>query len=286
MGSTLTMSNRISDSATRQQGTRLGQQNAPLPPPSELWEKEEILRSAAGAQETKIHRPEFARYAAPPADTAYPLEYAYHLLGQSSDKVIVDLGCGSGENIPLLAKRGAAHVIGIDISPDLLSVAAERLRQSDTKAELREASVYDTGLQSESVDAIFCIALLHHLDLAKARNEILRILRPGGVMVVMEPVRDSQVYDRLRKVIPTDSAEVSSYERPLRTSEIYEFAAGFEQSRSRRFRLPFIPLLDLLKLGAVRSFWKLDRWLLNASPFLSRYATVEVLRLEKTIPRG
>jgi SAM-dependent methyltransferase len=278
------MSEYNSDSTSRQQGSQLGQHRASAAPISDRWEREEILRSAAEAQDTTIRRPEFARYADPPADTAYPLEYAYHLLGRSLDKVIVDLGCGSGENIPILANRGA-RVIGIDISPDLLGVAAERLRRSGTNAELREASVYDTGLGSESVDVIFGIALLHHLDLGKARNEVLRILRPGGVMIVMEPVRDSEAYDRLRRVIPMHSAEVSSFERPLRTSELQEFSAGFDQSEVRRFRLPFIPLLDVVRLGSAPSIWKLDRWLLNASPFLRRYATVEVFRLEKAVAR-
>ena len=76
------------------------------------WERAEIARSAVEAtltpdNELRVSKGTFARYAEPPADAAYPLEYAYHLLGDVSGKRVVDFGCGSGANTALLAGRGA-----------------------------------------------------------------------------------------------------------------------------------------------------------------------------------
>ena len=88
------------------------------------WERAEIARSSVEATLTadeglRVSPQTFTRYARPPRDTAYPLEYAYHELGEVAGKRIVDFGCGSGANSVLLANRGA-HVWGIDISEDLL----------------------------------------------------------------------------------------------------------------------------------------------------------------------
>jgi 2-polyprenyl-3-methyl-5-hydroxy-6-metoxy-1,4-benzoquinol methylase len=91
------------------------------------WERAEIARSSVEAtltadQALRVSERTFARYASPPGDTAYPLEYAYHELGRVDGQRIVDFGCGSGANSVLLANRGA-HVWGIDISEDLLRLA-------------------------------------------------------------------------------------------------------------------------------------------------------------------
>src|ERR1700719_193915 len=80
----------------------------------------EIARSASEASKfvfNGIDHAKAERYLDPCANTPYPLEYAFHLLGDIRNKTVVDLGCGTGENMVPLAMRGA-NVIGIDISPD------------------------------------------------------------------------------------------------------------------------------------------------------------------------
>ena len=94
-------------------------------------------------------------------------------------------GAGQGKAPVVLAIRGA-RLIGIDNSPQLLRLAAERLNLTGTEADLRLASAYKTGLPDNFVDVGFCIAILHHLDLPRARQEVFHILRPGGELIGME----------------------------------------------------------------------------------------------------
>src|SRR3954464_14762455 len=91
------------------------------------WEEAEIDRSSAEARHTPIDRLRMTewnlrRYLDPPADTPYPLEYAFHMIGNVSGKTVLDYGCGNGENSLPLAARGA-RVIGLDVSADLLDLA-------------------------------------------------------------------------------------------------------------------------------------------------------------------
>ena len=67
------------------------------------WERAEIARSSVEATLTadeglRVSAGTFARYEHPPIDTAYPLEFAYHELGDVTGKRVIDFGCGSGAN--------------------------------------------------------------------------------------------------------------------------------------------------------------------------------------------
>lgn len=245
-----------------------------------MRDRAEILRSAEEARRSTLRQAEVERYLNPPSDTPYPLEYAFHLLGDVRGKTVLDIGCGTGENIIPLARRGA-RVIGIDISPDLVALANERLRNTNTDAIVKVGSAYETGLPTNSVDAIFCIALIHHLHIPTVRNELDRVLAKDGFLIVGEPIRFSATYDRLRKLLPCRE-EVSPYEHPLTGSELATFTEIFRIDCIRYFRLPFIPLIE----GSIPAWilppnklWNVDRWVLKHFCYVSKYATTVTMRL-------
>jgi SAM-dependent methyltransferase len=239
----------------------------------------EVERSAAEARGAVLAPVEVDRYLDPPADTPYGLEYAFYLLGDIRDKTVLDLGCGSGENLVPLAKRGA-DVIGIDISPELMQLARQRLSSYGMAATLQEGSAYATGLPDESVDVVFSMALLHHLDLPAARHEIHRILRPGGLFILREPIRFSRTMNSLRRLFPAPKADISDYEHPMTRAELSIVTQGFTLVAQRTFRLPFVPLLIKFKVLR-RQAWKTDRWLLQHLPALEHFATGKVMSLRK-----
>src|SRR5258708_38569540 len=144
------------------------------------WERAEIARSSVEAtltadQALRVNQQTLDRYARPPGDTAYPLEYAYHELGDVAGKRIVDFGCGSGANSVLLAGRGA-HVWGIDISEDLLRLARRRLAVSgpDGGATFIAGSAPDMPVPPNSLDIGFGIAILPPPALRPGPRELLR----------------------------------------------------------------------------------------------------------------
>ncbi len=254
-------------------------------------DQSEILRSASEAAKadlTTLAQSELERYRNPPASTPYGLEYAFHLLGDVRNKTVLDLGCGQGENsIALMARE--AYVIGLDISPELIEIARKRRRKSGYSAfgsMLLCESAYETGLPENSVDVIFCIALIHHLEIPKVQKEMLRILKPGGFVILKEPIRFSRAYAWLRSFFP-EQADVSDFEHPLTQEELEVMCWPFKTECLRYFRLPFVPLVARSIVKTL--FPKAEHWAIRWSarflerwPSLEKYATEVVVRLGKT----
>ncbi|MGA9508867.1 MAG: methyltransferase domain-containing protein [Candidatus Sulfotelmatobacter sp.] len=242
----------------------------------------EIERSAEEARKIVLRgvdRAQIDRYRNPPRDTPFALEYAFHLLGDARDKTLLDFGCGAGQNIVPLVERGA-RVIGMDISPDLITLARKRLNDGGLEARLQVGSAYDTGLPDESVDVIFCIALIHHLDIARVVEEMARILVKGGVVILQEPVRFSRTYAFLRGLLPAHE-DISEFEHPLTREELRVVTERFKVLERRYFRLPFMPLVQrfLRPVGPAAS--RLDRWILKSFPGAELFATVVAMKLQK-----
>jgi len=108
--------------------------------------------------------------------------------------IVADLGCGTGNAAELLAPC-VQKVIAIDQSEPMLAAARKRLsafRNVDFVAgDLEKLPVPDA-----SVDAAVCVLVLHHIgDPGKVCGEMARILKPGGVALVVDMIQhDRAVY--------------------------------------------------------------------------------------------
>ncbi|MDD5655542.1 MAG: class I SAM-dependent methyltransferase, partial [Candidatus Omnitrophica bacterium] len=86
------------------------------------------------------------------------------------------------------AKAGAQLAIGLDISDISISNAqknAGQLGLTDNTYFL-QGDCEATGLPDDCLDVIVCSGMLHHLDLSYAFYELRRILKKGGVILVVE----------------------------------------------------------------------------------------------------
>jgi ubiquinone/menaquinone biosynthesis C-methylase UbiE len=242
----------------------------------------EIERSATEAKKfvlKTLDRAQIDRYLIPPADTPYGLEYAFHLLGDVRGKTVLDLGCGTGENIIPLLERGA-RVIGMDISPDLIAIAQKRLNDANLEASLTAGDAYETGLPDESVDVIFCMALIHHLDIKPMRDEMWRVLRKGGVIILSEPIRFSKGYAWVRSLLPARE-DISEFKHPLTREELAIMTQPFRVQGTRYFRLPFLPLVFRVLPSKSDAAWRTSNWILQHWAAAERYATEVATKLQK-----
>ena len=96
---------------------------------------------------------------------------------------VMDLGCGSGHDLVLLATAGVA-AIGVDPSAVLLSAAAARPNATPLVRALGESLPFrDATLAGCRIERV----LIHVDDPASVLREVVRCLRPGALLTVFEP---------------------------------------------------------------------------------------------------
>ncbi len=102
--------------------------------------------------------------------------------------VILDIGSGYGKSLSELAARFAPErLITVDADPAARLRAAEAIARSRVPVEWHSANAADLPLADGSVDLVFCHQTLHHIVAqAAALNECLRVLKPGGVLLMAE----------------------------------------------------------------------------------------------------
>jgi SAM-dependent methyltransferase len=120
---------------------------------------------------------------------------------------LLDVGCGQGKMLKLLASR-AHRVIGVDIDPDARRLArAEVLLAGLPNCSLRQGDMYALPFADRAFDTIILDDILADAERPTvALAEALRLLRPGGRMLLLTAVKDRGA-DGLRDSLATWAAE-------------------------------------------------------------------------------
>ncbi|MGH3564549.1 MAG: class I SAM-dependent methyltransferase [Pseudonocardia sp.] len=120
-------------------------------------------------------------------NAAQQREVAGLLVGNPAADVL-ELGPGPGVLMALLARRpGVRHLIGIEPSADMRALASRALRAEVAagRADLRAGTAADTGLSDSVVDlAVSVNTVAIWPDLEAGTDELRRVLRPGGELVL------------------------------------------------------------------------------------------------------
>ncbi len=107
---------------------------------------------------------------------------------------IVDIGCGPGYLIDAIAKSSPRlHIIGVDISEEMLKTARRNLCSSDLKKriEYRRGDVQGLPFENNTIDFVVSTFSLHHWSNPdKALQEIYRVLKYQGQFLIFDLRRD------------------------------------------------------------------------------------------------
>ncbi|MBR8657680.1 class I SAM-dependent methyltransferase [Achromobacter sp. Marseille-Q0513] len=101
-------------------------------------------------------------------------------------KRVADIGCGGGIYSRAWAGLGAASVIGVDVSAQMVAAAREKSAGMSGLA-FQQGTADASGLADASADLVFERALIHHLpDYDACFAEAFRVLAPGGLLLVQD----------------------------------------------------------------------------------------------------
>lgn len=209
---------------------------------------------------------------------------------EARDRIVVDYACGVGAYAITAAKAGAALVIGIDISGASIEVArrfAEHAGVGD-RCVFYQGDCENTGLPPESVDAMICAGMLHHLDLSYAFPEMRRILVPGGRVLAAEALNYNPFITLYRQLTP-ELRTTWEKDHILSLSDL-RFARRFFEVQNVRcwhFLSPvaaFLPGAPLREVG----FRLLDSvdGILARTPLVRWMAWMFTFELQKAIENG
>ena len=137
---------------------------------------------------------------------------------RGDERLVLDLGCGPGRFTAALADVTHARVIGLDPIPRLLELAPRH-----DAVEYRLMSEAQIPMESSSVDvAWICLVLggIHGLTLERTVAEIRRVLRPGGLVFLVENTADGggDSFWAFRSV-----AEYQRLFRPIRLAHVHDY---------------------------------------------------------------
>jgi SAM-dependent methyltransferase len=167
---------------------------------------------------------------------------------QPSNRVL-DVGCGSGALLQLLASKVPFErpPVGIDLSASMLDLGSDRRSIS-----LVEGSGTALPFADGSFDVVACAHVVKHLDdasLLLLLNEIRRVLTDGGIAVLWEfaPTRSRRLnaWNELVITLGVRDCELRSYT----TLSAFALEAGFEwisNAHLRPFIYPPIPRVSLI----------------------------------------
>lgn len=127
----------------------------------------------------------------------------YALLELAPGASVLDVGCGAGEVCVELATVVGARgrVAGIDPSEAMIDSARRNVDQSSVPVELHIGSVYKMPFGDGTFDAVRAERVFQHLhDPEAALREMIRVAKPGGRVVVIDP-------DHTQSGMSLDSAE-------------------------------------------------------------------------------
>jgi len=155
---------------------------------------------------------------------------------QPEHKSIIDLGCGEGIALEKLQRSfSEKKIIGVDVEIENIEICREH------GLTARYADVCELPIYSGSFDACLCIDMLEHLkDPAQPVREIVRILKPGGRLVVVVPHDRNFLLARLACLMFKEAFYDAGHQRQWSPKDLANLLTSHGMTVKTKRNLPFI----------------------------------------------
>jgi|GEM_PF-326772 len=143
---------------------------------------------------------------------------------------ILDVGCGVGRHLIYLGER-SFRVAGVDVSPSGIRLSQQVCAERQIAFEGHISDMDTLPWPDRTFDAALSISTIHHhlrAGIVQTLDEIRRVLKPGGLLLVDFPCTDTLDYQQLRtQVAARQIAEVEPNTFVDQRSDINDMDDGF-----------------------------------------------------------
>jgi len=114
---------------------------------------------------------------------------------------VLEIAPGPGYFCIELAKLGNFQITGLDISKSFVEIARKNAAEAGLRIDFREGNASGRPFKDNTFDFTFCQAAFKNFsEPVKAMTEMYRVLKPGGVAVILDMRRDASAEDIEREV--------------------------------------------------------------------------------------
>lgn len=113
---------------------------------------------------------------------------------------VLEVGCGIGVGATYMAKKYSCHVVGIDISAQMIAWSRQRAQEEgvEAKVDFQVADVLHLPFAANRFDAVICESVLAFVnDKRRAIQECIRVVKPGGYVGLNEAYFSQEVTPEL-----------------------------------------------------------------------------------------
>lgn len=162
---------------------------------------EKSRRTAFDAVDRTTDPADFVRYLDATRATDFFREIkrqSYDLLDLRAGDAVLDLGCGTGEDAAALAARVGprGRAIGVDVSATMIAEARRRAEGAGVPVVFVEGDAHHLGFPDATFDGCRAERLLQHAaDPRAVLAQMVRVVKPGGRVVIWESELEMLVFD-------------------------------------------------------------------------------------------
>lgn len=188
-----------------------------------------------------------------PCYYAFIEEIARWQVANKAAPTVLDIGCGTGTLGALLANSNLEirHFVGLDYALQMCQRAAEKAPRVSASGANRFVNADSEHLpfRDQSFDIVTCANSFHHYPHQQTVvNQMRRILKPGGQLMIADGFRDNVIGWVVFDVVIT-RIEQTVYHAPWHVMRDYMRSAGFDSIRQRKFNFLFPVLLTIARIG-------------------------------------
>ncbi len=155
------------------------------------------------------------------------------ICGQAGGDTL-EVAIGTGRNLPYYPQ--GVRLTGVELSPAMLDIARQRVSELGREVDLRLGTAHDLDFPDGRFDTVVCtLSLCAIPDDERAIGEMIRVLRPGGMLLLADHVagatRPVRALQRLIELVSVPAAGEHFRRRPIRHVQ----AAGLNIEQHERF---------------------------------------------------